>query len=518
MIPKPHHNPHQPMQTFGNQHSLPDSVSHIGVIAQGMEYLSNSSGFQQITPQIQGLEAGKSNLVAFPSGNMPEPAGNLRNILAAPQTAPVETGAVELKFDRWKLEYRGKSWRIEKRGNSPFWYLYVERNKIRKRYSLGESAKKAAGESAKIIIDALLDGHKDAVRAMMKRPDVKSNFATFGELFKVLPDLPIRAKERTRQQYEWCCRRALLKMYPDTAPEKLSTHVLETFGEAYLDAVLVEAQGAKTQRLRNRYLRSARRVYEQMLALFQPAALRKFQRLGLRLPSVDNLHKALAENSAFQKIPREVAELPSEELQRRTLREWMRMGRTPGYQVDGVALTEAERRNCFMVIGMALSFGGRKGELAQVQWRWFTSVEGLPFVQAPEDVQVKNNSGKLEVTPLDPFWSVMWRHVKRNHWRGADTDFVLVQRPGCFTDRTEEPFLLVGKWMRWLGWKTQKTNHALRDWAASLITMKYGLGDAAAWARHADFGTTQRHYNRFVDPRKTLQRQRKLRWLKFAGL
>ena len=86
---------------------------------------------------------------------------------------------------------------------------------------------------------------------------------------------------------------------------------------------------------------------------------------------------------------------------------------------------------------------------------------------------------------------------------------------GGHTDATYWPFVHIGWWLRDLGWQTMKTNHALRDFTASHITMRYSLADASEWCRHSSIATTQASYSRFVQQSKRVN-TKKLAWVRWA--
>jgi integrase len=56
----------------------------------------------------------------------------------------------------------------------------------------------------------------------------------------------------------------------------------------------------------------------------------------------------------------------------------------------------------------------------------------------------------------------------------------------------------VSEWLRKLGWKTNKTNHALRAYAGSQIAMKYSIYEASGWLRHSTVKVTENHYTYFI--------------------
>jgi hypothetical protein len=88
---------------------------------------------------------------------------------------------------------------------------------------------------------------------------------------------------------------------------------------------------------------------------------------------------------------------------------------------------------------------------------------------------------------------------------------------GGKSDREVWPFFHVSAWLRRLGWTMQKSNHALRDCAASHVTMRFGLERAKIFCRHSTLATTEAHYSHFVSEDK-MDNPHRLAWLRWAAL
>lgn len=253
------------------------------------------------------------------------------------------------------------------------------------------------------------------------------------------------------------------------------------------------------QRRRAAIVRSTNSVFNQARAIFAPRAIARLKRSGHVLPDLSLFVNAGKKFSL--RAPAASFDPPDDTLIRRTLISWTRL----------------DDRNMFLAAGHALACGLRAGEMSQALWSWHTHRDGIPVLRA-DAVNVKNQTGRLEVVPLEPFWTIMQRRIVKRGWSvsvpASPCSYILT---GTDTERTDAVFRRVSAWLRGLGWRTQKTNHALRDLSASLITMKYGLDFAKHWCRHSTITTTERHYNRFFDPVTMIQRRRKLKWLRFAG-
>ncbi len=307
--------------------------------------------------------------------------------------------------------------------------------------------------------------------------------------------VPVAAGPR----YAAALRLVLLQAYPSRGLATLDCAALtEAAAMRYFTARERAALAEPDQRRRAALLRSANSLFNQARAIFAPRSIARLKRAGHALPDLAPFANAAKKFSL--RAPPAPFDPPDDTLVRRTLIAWTRL----------------DDRNMFLAAGHALACGLRAGEMAQARWTWHTERDGIPLLRAA-DVQVKNQTGRLEVVPLNPFWTIMQRRVRRSKWHDPaepSPDYILT---GTATERADAVFRRASAWLRGLGWRTQKTNHALRDLSASLITMKYGLDHAKHWCRHSAIATTERHYNRFFDPVTMIQRRQKLKWLKFAG-
>ena len=176
-------------------------------------------------------------------------------------------------------------------------------------------------------------------------------------------------------------------------------------------------------------------------------------------------------------------------------------------------------RNKFLIIGVELAFGVRRGEVEQLTWGMFEEEYGMPLLRGK--IQVKKGTGYLSVQPIDPFWSVLVRRIQREGWMGKAKELIL-QFP--HPTAMDEAFREIGPWMKKLEWDTEKTNHALRGYSGSLIALKRarsagcrefygGLDTAKDWLRHASIKTTEKHYTHYLKERKHVPQKKILvRW------
>lgn len=470
-------------------------------------------------------EIGK--IIPFAHPNRPEPTRTSQTNKTTPNATP----------NAHHFRYAGQRWRIYRRGDGPDapWYLEFERARRRYKASLGTASRQHAEVEAKSHIDAFLKRRRDDRSGLTERR-ASGQHSTIGELLAVVPSLPITAKVKTRGAYAWSLRwvlRRALDLATDAEVDAQSAAVLnKATAQKFFAGVIAEAARQPTQASRNTFLRNATSIWASSLALFAPLPLDAMrEQFSIRLPDLAEfragrklyLRERVQQSGHFAR--------PSDAVVRRTLVEWVRMARTPGYTVPGLRrhgpqLSDLDRRNAFIAAGLALSCGLRAGEFVQARWSWFTTQNGRPLLSAVVDV--KNRSGALSVRPVDPFWRVLNFWVDRNGWRSAPDDYCLEARPsepgghgglaytiGGHCDRTWWPRYIVGRWLRNLGWTTQKTNHALRDLAASFVTMKFGLHRAQIFCRHGQMQTTQAHYNQFVDE-DIMDNPRALAWFTWA--
>ncbi len=458
---------------------------------------------------------------------------------------PEVTAAVRQRivrgFPTRTFRYAGRRWRLFKRSNDPdaSWYCVWKWKGEDFGGSLFSSSLTHAETQAKVNIDAFLAGQ----RTPRKIPALT---ATLDELFAAVDRLDMMTDARGRKTYVWGARKCFaFALGTDAAGvgrQPLSVVNGET-GAQFFTRAIAHALTLPTQAGQNKFKRQARGWFNLAKALFAADAVRSLPACGLpALPpeAVEAFRKSKPKRFKVARQSEFIAPEPA--VLRATLRQWVKLGRTPGYAVAGGAgnskkrgerqpLHETARRNMFLAVGLMVACGLRKNEVRQIRWRHLTrDAHGVPRLIA-RDVKVKKGDGVIEVKPLDPFWRMFHRTIDRHGWRGAPDDFVLAQRPktagrsarspglrfehGGHSDRTYWPFYHIGKWLRSLGWNLQKTNHALRDCAASLVTMKFGLMRAKLFCRHGQLATTESHYSRFVRE-EMMDEPKRLAWLRWA--
>jgi integrase len=470
-------------------------------------------------------------IVSLHPANTPEPTRIDQNHKTTSNARAVAT------LPAHHLRYAGRKWRMIKRSLDPdaSWYLDFQRDKQRHLISLKTAAKVTAEAEARSYVDALLTRGR-AVRSGLtsrsgKTCSLLSDIIGRAELWPddlgIVTTLPISANFKSRKAYVWALRWVLRHALDltDAEVDGLRADVFsKDTARKFWGNIMAAANAIPDQTERNRYLRNASTFWNSSKALLAPLPVDAMTTAGLVLPDLQDwrngrklfLREKVGKAATFHR--------PADIIIRRTFVEWMRLAGAPQYAIPGLVshgpeLSPLYRRNMFIAVGLALSCGLRAGEFAGARWEWFQNDGGRPVLDAGK-VNVKNRSGRLRVRPLDPFWTILNRTVDRHGWRGAPGDYCLttraeVIRGGGESDRLWLPQMLVSKWLRWLGWETQKTNHALRDLSASYVTMKYGLGRAKIFCRHGQLATTETHYNGFVDA-DNMDDPKRLAWLRWA--
>jgi len=226
--------------------------------------------------------------------------------------------------------------------------------------------------------------------------------------------------------------------------------------------------------------RTANAVWRKAKSLFTPKCLEHYRQLDLFHPCmIEFVNAGEAAKFTGRSVPKVAYNPPTDAIIAKTLKAW-----------DELADTN---RDLYLAIGHELSFGLRISEVAQVQWDWHQVRNGYPVLDS--SAHVKDGSGLLQVRALDPFFSQMMATVERNKWRGEPEDFII---PGSNAYRTDGLFRAATNWLRTLGWKTHKTNHALRAYTGGLIAMRYSIYEAQMFLRHSSVKVTESNYAHFI--------------------
>lgn len=423
---------------------------------------------------------------------------------ALPDTMPTASKTTSApKFPRFHFTYAGKTWRVFKRPGSAAWHMVFQKDGKRYPHSLGETTQATATAAAKVKIQAWREGRLDVLRRSMERPGEKQ-FSSLNDFITAATSAPC-GKDTSRA--DQCAKLRLVVKRAGRNPDTATTAVFgDSTAQDYFRHIETEAAGIENQKDKSRFINSAISTFIGANATITPAKLRHYT--GLHLPDLAPFRDALKKSGL--KARRTAKDDPDWRMIRALFREWIALGKRADYE-PAPCRFEFDRRNVFLAMSMELAFGLRKSEVRQVRWEWFTSDAYGPVLRG--DALVKNGSGELRMTPLNPFWRVFNLIVASNGWRKTSGPLL----EGDNTSQTRDyPFAHIGAILRRAGWLTQKTNHALRDLSASLITTKFGAQKAQWWARHSSVTTTEAHYSRFVDQRAALTSENVLPWLNFA--
>jgi hypothetical protein len=422
------------------------------------------------TAQNQSNHQPESNILPLHTLQTLEGSGTLRQQSNRPKNRP--TIAQPDSEDKFRFDYRGRLLTVYRRGK--IWYFRIQRDGVIRKLSLGNVDRRAAEVAARRIAQAADMRRFDLLDALLRRPaadrrTTPPNVPTIGRLLSTFATLR-HVGERTGEVYAACLLRLLRATHPEATPEDLPGTVLnrETATKWF---ALNEAKAAAAgdQQAANSIKRTANSTYHQSYAIICPAAVERLVDAGLMLPTLDFKRRPLRVSATDYRPP-------TPALIRRTLREWLKLP-----------------RNEFLAVGLELAAGLRCGEIAQARWSW------LQPARVHGRAHVKNQTGEVDVTPVDPFWTVLNRRIVREGWRSAPEDYIL---DGGRTERTARAFGRVGDWLRALGWQTQKTNHALRAYSGGMVALRYDIFRAQLFLRHAQVGVTERNYGHFIRQQK----------------
>lgn len=390
------------------------------------------------------------------------------------------------------FEYRGRQYRLFKRTDDKAapWYFQIKRAGVRYASSTKTPLVSVAVTKAKALLEASERQQLAQVRAILNPQVQPVAWSTVGELLDLFDKTTLDIGEKHRKGIRSAIAVVLRTATGSEDIHKLSTWILQPdTARAYFEAMLTKAQAQPDQAGAGRVKRSANSTWCQAVCLLRPKLMAAYERAGLRVPDVKPF-LAVFDEEKFGKCTT-IYNPPAESIVRTTLHAWVKIA----------------DRNTFLVVGLALSCGLRRAEIGQVTWGMFTTRHGAPILDGA--MTVKNQTGRLTVQPIDPFWTIMQHRIAREEWRAGDGDLVLV---GTKTDLAEDIFRDVGAWLRALGWQTEKTNHALRAYAGCQVAMKFDCYRAQCWLRHRSVTTTQSDYGHFLKSAVFSPDKVRIRW------
>ena len=380
------------------------------------------------------------------------------------------------------FDFEGRQRTLFKIGST--WYFYRELHGKRLKRSLKTSAVKAAEEKAKNYfrantldqikqIDAIYTGDNDPKQA---------SYSKLSAVFDWLDRATLNISDGTRTGYLTALQRFVKKGGGiDDARAASAGIITPATVRAYFDHATREAQKHADQHMANRVKRSALSDMNKVKSFFSQINCADMASDGVNLPDLApfQLEVKVRWKKFAHGLGSRQERLPADDLISKT----------------GAAWQTLPDRNEFIAVGLMLSCGLRVSTIGQVKTFWATTSNGHPYLNSAANT--KDGTGALYVRPIDPAWRILWERITRENWRPAADDYLLA---GTFTERTGDVFIRTSKWLRALGWQTQKTNHALRAYAIGMVILKYGLEAARDFATHKNSATTEMKYGYLIKP------------------
>ncbi len=295
----------------------------------------------------------------------------------------------------------------------------------------------------------------------------------------------------------------------------LSADLLQRYAQAVLD--VAAAEGATERRLKQMQ-RSANSTWSTARMLFS-RRMRAYYAGGASVPASRGGASALASRPGGASVPasRGGASVPASQ-PRLTLPasidafcktapfDSKEAGRKRQYDIPPDHIIRAtfenldnvqrlENPNLYVAVCLALAFGLRKGEIIGARVRNITSRDGVRGFEVVENWVAR----RLRTVPKNgdqqPF--IYAKNGRLAHLEpflsGRDPDDYILTGPFA-SSRTEYTFRDVSRWMRRLGWGTQKTIHEFRAYAIAKVAKTEGIFEASKWARHSNVIITQNNY------------------------
>lgn len=371
------------------------------------------------------------------------------------QLSPETPGWRELPYS-FRFQFRGKS--------------YVRRLETND----AAEAQTRARALAREIKEAVVRGEYDRVSATKLRAPVA---ATILQICTAYEESPGDASPSTRRQNVNALHQLLRTACSTASIDTLSAREINpSLVQKWFRFAMERAEASGDQLAEASIKKSANSRFVQASSLFTDRARAFYATRSIDLPAFGEFVRA-GHVHRFTRLPKDQFNPPAEAVIKATLDAWQLL----------------EDRNLFLAVGHALSFGLRKGEIAQARWGWWTTRGGYPVLDGA--AEVKNGAGLVQVRALDPWFNFMRQRVEAQAWRGAAQDFIIT---GNTTFRSDDIFRAVSEWLTKLGWETMKMTHALRAYAGSQVAMKYGIYEAQCWLRHSTVKVTEQHYTHFV--------------------
>lgn len=260
---------------------------------------------------------------------------------------------------------------------------------------------------------------------------------------------------------------------------------LTTYAAA--QAQLAADAGEDPQYRRAQILRSANSLLRQARSIFTPHLLEAYRRhrtreaAALTLPDL----APFLEAPAFPGAAKQDYFPADDHLIAKTFAALEHL--EPGGAVPRLPAS-APDLNLYLAIWLAIGFGLRKSEVAQVRKNAFLTRDGATWLRLATTTK---NGSLPEIRAQLGAAEKLQPHLDQLQ----PEDYLLRGHP---TERTEDVFRRCSTWMRDLGWQTEKTFHEWRAWSGCQIALAHGLLAARDHLRHASIQTTERNYGRYL--------------------
>ena len=369
---------------------------------------------------------------------------------------------------------------------SPFYsYRFTLHGKVHPRQTQFTN-KDDARRKAQAHILALEKGVHQQVAHLFTQRAARAAVPTLPELFAVQEQIAIGLM---RPESALSARLQLLNILRRARPalnaqlstlNELTASLVSDYADATTRAAVAENAG---ERRLLQMQRSANSTHAAACVLFTRKMRDRYPKHGITLPP------CIAEFCAHPPFPDVDTEHeyhePADTIIRATLH-------------DLETVQREKNPNLYCAVWLALGFGLRKGEIFGARRRNIYPAAGKMVFQLEENWVARRrrdlpkNYHNKPIQEANDAWAKL-APLLAGH---APEDYIT--RGPHHSARTEYVARDVSRWMRDLGWGTQKTLHAWRAYAIAQIVKSHGMKQASLWARHASILVTERSYGHFI--------------------
>lgn len=299
---------------------------------------------------------------------------------------------------------------------------------------------------------------------------VKRKIATIGEIcdtYEIMMRSTGRVRDITSRTNIATLLRIVSTVEGTENARAISSSVLTgAFAKRYATAMAPEGGGSKDGENRIRRTIASNLVHAR--SMVRRKLWEDYKHAGLQLPDLNSFL-----DQFVTKNPKIRYEMPLKELYQPT-----------------IAAGRLLKGNQGLVWLMAYDLGMRAGEISAAKWDWIEQ-EDTPqgprywmIVKERPDFSPKGISGRI------PIFDGVYVKLMAEQKPGA----VHILEAATNTEREDLTKREFSKWMRDLGWTSQKCAHELRKLRGCWWFSRYGMERAYKWLRHANMQTTLDHY------------------------